>query len=65
MKDIIISEKARKEEMLSKLLADTTTPAEVAQVSNLVDLARRYNWAMSNADLNAAKKLGLTSIKKY
>ncbi len=66
MKDVIISEKAREEEILSlKGIADTTALAEVAWVSSPVDLAGRYNWAMSNADLDIAKELGLTSIKKY
>ncbi len=65
MKDVIISEKAREEEMLSEGIADKTVPAEVARVSSLVDLAGRYNWAMSNADMDAAKELGLTGIKKY
>ncbi len=63
MKNVIISEKAREEEMLSKGIADTTAPAEVAQVLSLVDLTKRYNWAISNANLDIAKKLGLTNIK--
>ena len=62
---MIISEKAREEEMLSKGIADTTVPAEVAQLLSLLDFARRYNWAMSNANLDEIKKLGLTGIKKY
>ncbi len=65
MKDVIISEKAREEEMLSEGIVDTTALAEVARVSNPVDLAKRYNWAMSNANLDVAKEQGLTSIKKY
>ncbi len=66
MKDVIILEKAREEEMLSlEGIADTTAPAEVTRVSSLVDLTGRYNWAMSDADLDAAKELGLTGIKKY
>ncbi len=66
MKDVIISKKAREREMLLlKGIADTTAPAEVAQVSSSVDLAGRYNWAMSNADLDIAKELGLTGFKKY
>ncbi len=65
MKDVIISEKAREDEMLSESITDTTAPAEVARVSSLVDLVGRYNWVMSNVDLNTAKELGLTSIKKY
>ncbi len=65
MKDVIISKKARKEEMLSESIADTTVPAEVARVLSHVNLAGRYNWAMSDADLDTAKELGLTGIKKY
>ncbi len=66
MKDVIILEKAREEEMLSlEGIADTTAPAEVARVSSPVDLIGRYNWVMSNTNLNAAKELGLTDIKKY
>ncbi len=39
MKDMIISEKVRKEEMLSlENIANTTPPAEVAWISNPVDL---------------------------
>ena len=65
MKDVIISEKAREEKMQSESIADMTALAKVAWVSSFVDLAERYNWAMSNADLDTAKKLGLTGIKKY
>ncbi len=43
MKNVIISEKIREEEMLSESIADTTTPAEVARVSSPIDLAGRYN----------------------
>ncbi len=43
MKDVIISEKAREEEMLPEGIVDTTVPAEVAWVSSLVDLPGRYN----------------------
>ena len=65
MKAVIILEKTREEEMLSKNIANTTTPAEVAQVSSLVDLTGRYNWAMNDANLDLVKELGLTGIKKY
>ena len=51
--------------MLLESIADTTVPAEVAQVLNFVNFAVRYNWAMSDANLDIAKKLGLTDIKKY
>ncbi len=65
MKDVIISEKAREEEILPEGVANTTAPAEVARVSSPVDLAGRYNWAISVVDLDAVKELGLTGIKKY
>ena len=65
MKDVIILEKARKKKMLLESIADTTVQAEMAWVLSLIDLARRYNWAMSNADLDAVKELRLTNIKKY
>ncbi len=65
MKDVIISEKVREDKMLPENISDTTALAEVAWVSSPVDLTGRYNWAMSDADLDTAKELGLTSIKKY
>ncbi len=65
MKDVIISEKVRKDKMLSGGIADTTAPVEVSQALSPVDLVGRYNWTMSNADLDGAKELGLTGIKKY
>ena len=65
MKDVIIEEKARKKERLSEGIANTTTPAEVAWALSPIDLAGKYMWAMSNANMDAVKKLGLTNIKKY
>ena len=65
MKDVIIKEKTREKEKLFKSIADITAPAEVAQASCPVDLLERDMWAMSNANLDAAKKIGLTGIKKY
>ncbi len=65
MKDMIILEKIREERMLPKGIADINALVEVARVSSLVDLDKRYNWAMSNADLDVAKELRLTGVKKY
>ncbi len=65
MKDVIISKKVREDELLSESIVDTTALAEVARVSSPVDLVGRYNWAMSDADLDVAKELRLTDIKKY
>ena len=64
MKDIIISEKAR-ERKLSEGPTDRPIPAEVAKVSSLIDVARKYRWAIGNIDMDTAKKLGLTGVKKY
>lgn len=65
MKDVIIFGKTREEKILLVRIADMTAPVKVAQVLGLVDLAWRYNWAMSNADLNISKQLELTDINKY
>ncbi len=65
MKDVIISEKARKEKMLSENIVNMTAPMKVARVLSLIDFAESYNWAMSDADLDVAKELKLTGIKKY
>lgn len=64
MKDVIISEKA-KEKMLSKGPPDITALAKVAWASSSINLVWRYIWAISNIDVDAAKKLGLTGVKKY
>ena len=39
MKDVIIWKKTKEKEKLSKGLADTTAPAEVAQASSPIDFA--------------------------
>ena len=62
---MIIEEKAREKKGLSEDITDTTTLAKVAWTLNLVDLAGKYMWAISNANIDAAKKLRLTGIKKY
>ena len=51
--------------MLSKCPVDITAPAEVAQASNPVNFTSKYRWAISNFDMDAAKELGLTRVKKY
>lgn len=61
---MIISKQTREEKILSENITNTTTPAEVAWVLSSINLAERYNWVMSNGDLDAEKKLKLTGIKK-
>lgn len=34
-------------------------------MSNPIDLDSKYMWAISNADIDATKNLGLTIVKKY
>lgn len=65
MKDVIILEKVREKKKLSKSIIDTTAQAKLAWTLSLVDLARRYKWAMSNVNLDVTKELGLTGIQKY
>ena len=64
MKNVIILEKVRKKEMPSKNIANTTALVKIAQISIFIDLARRYNWIINYADVDAAKKLEQTGIKK-
>lgn len=40
-------------------------PSKMLWASNFVDLSGKYIWAMSNVDLDAAKEIELTNIKKY
>lgn len=65
MKDIIILKKTRERKKMLEDIADTTMPAEVAQVLSSINLAKRFKWAMGNADLNIIKDQRLTNIKKY
>ena len=42
MKDVIIEEKAKEKEGLSKSITDTIAPAKVTQASSLLDFAGKY-----------------------
>ena len=61
----MISKKTKKKEKLSKTLVDITALAEIAQISSFVNLAWRYRWAISKANIEAAKKQGLTRVKNF
>ena len=66
MKDMIISKKAlEKEEQLVVRNADKIALAEVGKTSSPIDLNGKYMWAISNIDIDAARDLGLTGIKKH
>ena len=58
-------EKNREREKLLRGITEITMQAEVAQALSLIDLALKYKWAMSNADLDIIRELKLTGIKKY
>ena len=62
---MIIREKAREKEELCKGIVDKTALPKVAQALGIINLVGRYIWAISNADVDATKKLGLTDGKKY
>lgn len=62
---IKVAEKGRKnKELLTIENVDKTTMAEVAKVSNAINLGSKHSWAISNANIDAIKNLGLIGIKK-
>ena len=66
MKDVIISKKAlEKEGQLVVRNADKIALAEVGRTSSPMGLDGKYMWAISNVDIDAARDLGLTGIKKH
>ena len=66
MKDVIISKKAlKKEGQLVVRNVDKIALAEVGRTSSPIDLDGKYMWAISNVDIDAARDLGLTGIKKH
>ena len=36
----------------------------VTKMSSVIDLNSKYMWAISNIDMDVAKDLGLTNVKK-
>ena len=66
MKDVIISKKTlEKEGQLVVRNANKIALAEVRRTSSPMDLDGKYMWAISNVDIDAARDLGLTNIKKH
>ena len=61
----MIKKKSMEKEGLSESITNIIAMTEVTWVSSFVNFAKKYMWTMNNADMNVAKKLGLTSIKKY
>lgn len=58
-------EKVKEKEKLSDNIGYTTMLTEVIGASSPIDLISRYGWVKSISDVDIAKKLGITEIKKY
>ena len=65
IKDVFIKENARDKEGLLEEIANITLPVKMAWALSFINLVRKYMWVISNIDLDAAKELRLTGIKKY
>lgn len=65
MKDVIILKKTRENKMLLDGITNITILAKMAWTLSFINLAWKYNKVVSNTDMNAVKKLGLTRVKKY
>lgn len=39
--------------------------AEIVKILSVINLNGKYSWAISNGDVDTAKNLYLTNIKKY
>lgn len=62
---MIILKNTNTKKELSKQIIVTTLLVKVTSVLNHFNLSKRYNRAVSNADLEKANRLKLTDIKKY
>lgn len=63
IQDVIISEKVRgKKRQL--IIRNAINPTDVAKMSRTINHNSKYIWAISNANIDAAKDLRLTGIKK-
>lgn len=65
MKDIVILKKTKEKKILLKDIRDTTGLTKIISALNQVNFARKYKWAINNADIDIDKKLEFTEIKKY
>ena len=44
---------------------DKITLAKVGKTSSFINLDSKYMWTIRNIDIDVARDLGLTGIKKY
>lgn len=64
MKDVIILEKTREKER-QLVVRNAIKQAKVAKMSNSINFDSKYMQVINNIDIDAAKDLGLTGVKKY
>ena len=66
MKDVIMSKKIlEKERQLVVRNKNKIALVKVGKMSSPINLKSKYMRAISNIDIDAARDLGLTGIKKY
>ena len=67
MKDMIAAATRGRENegLLAMENTGKTTITDVAKVLSIINLGNKYSWAISNANIDAARDLKLTRIKKY
>lgn len=66
MKNVIAAAEKHKENqgpLIEKV--DKVMMAEVTKVLTAIDIDSKCKWVISNADMNAARDLRLTGVKKY
>ena len=65
MKGVIAAAKKRRENrrLLVMKNVNKTAMAKVAKISSIIDFGNKYSWVISNANIDAAGDLRLTSIK--
>lgn len=62
---IVMAEKARENKKMLVKKGNKAVMAEVTRVSTAIDISNKYRWVISNANIDTARDLGLTNIKKY
>lgn len=67
MKNVmVVAKKSRKnKQLLAMKNTNKTIIAELSKLSSTIDLSSKYPQIISNVDMDIARNLGLTNIKKY
>ena len=61
----MVEKNRENKELLAIKNANKTIMAKVTKVLSAIDFESKYNWAISNADIDIVKNLRLIGIKKY